>query len=121
MVYQNVVELFRELSRAWKCQEPSSIDLVQVRMLDGSLRWVTSFGLHRGNFVFTTSSDQPEHTVCVPEVLRYIASHMKGSIRAGGDHPSDEIFEAQVTSTDGTTELPLKNFMIDGRIVVLEP
>lgn len=121
MNYHTASDLFKALSKVWTVQEPNNVDLVQVSTLDGSLRWITQFGISKdGHFIFEVSSDRPDRDVCVPEVLRCIAAQIKESIRHGDDHLSDNVFNSQVRCRDGELEFPLRKFRLDGRIVVLE-
>lgn len=93
MIDENAAVLFKEIIK----QKIDLTSLVQAEYLDGSLRWVTGFGLTPdGRFEFIISSDRPETDIIVGDIQRYIAARMKESIRAGEGHLSDSIFEGQV-------------------------
>lgn len=121
MSYQNAAELFKELSKVLATQEQPKASLMQVRVRDGSLRWITSIGTDvQGQLIFDLSSDRNDVDIGVPEILSYIAKHLKASIRAGGDHPSDAMFHMPVWYRNDTYGWTLRDLTLDGSIVILE-
>jgi hypothetical protein len=119
MSFNNAAELFKELSKVWSDSEPKApfkIIRVQVKLLDGSLRWIEDFGLSDNDeFILSLSSDRPAADIMAFDLMQYIAVRIKESMCADGQH-SYAVFGHPVRTNLG---LRLRNLYVEEGFVIL--